>query len=459
MKKGLGFFVLFLVLSMQLYGQNLIQNGGFENFASAPSDNDNLTSTLNWDYIDGFPEYYHNNYNNVIGAVPNTGDGVVAIGYWINSASFDGSTQIDVVGTRLSQPMEEGKHYVLSLYVKNKWWDNVYCAGLKIMGIENPPLGISNLSPYGTSIDPETLPGITTLATTPLLNDGEYEYFRICIIPETDIRYLFFKGTSQCSHGSIDDYLYLDDVSLFEEETFDLLGNDTTLCVNETLELNAVFQNAVTTWDDGAFPAVRTIDEAGTYSVFVNAVNPICPIRDTIIVDYNLISIPDNVLINDTIICYGNSLSLDATAPDLFYQWENGSTSSALEVTTPGEYTVTLSNGTCEKKDSVIIDFYNCMECDFYVPNAFSPNYDGINDDFIAFPQCNDIGDFDMKVFNRWGSLVFESDDVNVGWDGNWRGQKAETGVYIYTISFVASEFGQLKSRTISGDITLLRGR
>ncbi len=449
--------VLFLI-PLFCNAQNLIVNGDFEQHSGPPMNNDNLYTTIGWDYVNGFPEYYVNGFNNVIQAVPHSGDGVVAIGFWINPVSFDnGVTQIDAIGTKLAEPMIAGKHYVFSFWAKNRWWDEIYCAGLQVYGLEQVPAGIAGFSPYGASLDPEYFPNVQLLFETPRISNSEYyKFFRVCIIPETDIRYLMFKGVAKCNHSSVDDYLYVDDVSLFEEETFSFFGNDTTLCEHETLVLNASFQNATITWNDGYGEPIRTITEAGTYSVFVNAVNPVCPIKDTITVDYNLIPIPDKVLRPDTTICYESTITLDATTPDLFYQWSTGSENSSIEVSEPGTYSVTLSNGTCEKADEVTIDFYNCIDCDFFVPNAFSPNDDGINDVLRAYAQC-ELLDFNMKIYNRWGAPIFETSDIEEGWDGYWKGRRVSDGVYLYVISFSVAEFGIVKHKFSTGDVAVIR--
>lgn len=68
-----------------------------------------------------------------------------------------------------------------------------------------------------------------------------------------------------------------------------------------------------------------------------------------------------------------------------------------------------------------------------YVPNSFTPNGDGLNDYF--FVQGEAIQTFKMQVFNRWGDLVFESNDVNSGWDGRFGGALVPQGAYVYKLS------------------------
>jgi gliding motility-associated-like protein len=68
-----------------------------------------------------------------------------------------------------------------------------------------------------------------------------------------------------------------------------------------------------------------------------------------------------------------------------------------------------------------------------YVPNSFTPNGDGLNDFFYV--QGEAIQTFKIQVFNRWGDLIFESNDVNTGWDGKFNGQLVPQGTYVYKLS------------------------
>ncbi len=68
-----------------------------------------------------------------------------------------------------------------------------------------------------------------------------------------------------------------------------------------------------------------------------------------------------------------------------------------------------------------------------YVPNSFTPNGDGLND--LFFVQGEAIQTFTMQVFNRWGDLIFESNDVNSGWDGKFNGKLVPQGAYVYKLS------------------------
>ncbi len=72
-------------------------------------------------------------------------------------------------------------------------------------------------------------------------------------------------------------------------------------------------------------------------------------------------------------------------------------------------------------------------EYTFFIPDAFSPNGDGLNDVFL--PQGKRISSFEMQVLDRWGGVIFESESIDLGWDGNnYSGEKLDDGIYLYQI-------------------------
>ena len=102
-------------------------------------------------------------------------------------------------------------------------------------------------------------------------------------------------------------------------------------------------------------------------------------------------------------------------------------------------------------KDSIII-YKNCV-FDILMPNAFTPNTDG-NNDIFRVPQSNRNKLIRLAVFNRFGQTVFESRDINKGWDGRWNNATQPAGTYIYTLEMMS-----LDGRTFThkGTITLIR--
>ena len=134
----------------------------------------------------------------------------------------------------------------------------------------------------------------------------------------------------------------------------------------------------------------------------------------------------------------------------------------AYVYTTPGNYTVSaIVNFGCQTDTfTTEISIIDCStpdsidyNCSLEVPNAFSPNGDGINDRFGPVVNC--FADaFQMDIYNRWGEMVYSTNELASPWDGTHAGQPAPIGVYVYIIqSNDASGLTQLES----GNVTLLR--
>jgi gliding motility-associated-like protein len=93
----------------------------------------------------------------------------------------------------------------------------------------------------------------------------------------------------------------------------------------------------------------------------------------------------------------------------------------------------------------------------FYVPNAFTPDGDAYNNTFFpVFSSGYDYRNYQFMIFNRWGELVFESDQVGAGWDGTYRGNKCQDGVYTWKIKVMNSVTDRKEEHV--GHVTLLRG-
>lgn len=86
-----------------------------------------------------------------------------------------------------------------------------------------------------------------------------------------------------------------------------------------------------------------------------------------------------------------------------------------------------------------------------YIPNTFTPNGDGLNDTFGVSGEA--IKEFSMQIFDRWGKLVFETDDANKRWDGTIEGEKASMGTYIYRVTAKGPGYGR---QTKEGNFNLI---
>jgi gliding motility-associated-like protein len=87
-----------------------------------------------------------------------------------------------------------------------------------------------------------------------------------------------------------------------------------------------------------------------------------------------------------------------------------------------------------------------------FVPNTFTPNGDGANDVLRVF--AIGLKEFDLRIYDRWGTLVFASRDINTTWDGTYNGRRLNSGVYIYQLQATLQNDDPLLKY---GDVNLLR--
>lgn len=98
------------------------------------------------------------------------------------------------------------------------------------------------------------------------------------------------------------------------------------------------------------------------------------------------------------------------------------------------------------------------MDLVYYVPNSFTPDGDELNNTFKpVFTAGFDPYNYNMKIYNRWGELIFESKDVDYGWDGAYMGAKGlcQEGTYIWVIEFKL--LNKDVRKRINGHTTLIR--
>ncbi|MEZ4685267.1 MAG: gliding motility-associated C-terminal domain-containing protein [Bacteroidia bacterium] len=151
------------------------------------------------------------------------------------------------------------------------------------------------------------------------------------------------------------------------------------------------------------------MDNAGLYQV---TVTNRCGIRrDTVRVD--VAQPPYLDLGADTVICPHISLLLDARIEGIGtqYRWNDGLESGIRQVQKPGLYTLEISNACGSVSDSFRLQVdEDLCNCSAFVPNIFSPNGDGANDLFEIVTECPPV-QYEMQIFDRWGELMFHSDD------------------------------------------------
>ncbi len=135
------------------------------------------------------------------------------------------------------------------------------------------------------------------------------------------------------------------------------------------------------------------------------------------------------------------------------YSWNTGETTPAITIDTCGTYSVeVVSPENCSSQKSVMILWDGIP---FYIPNAFTPDGDGLNDVFNIIPKYDYIRDFRLTIFNRWGQQIFTTRDYNKGWDGTFKGSPCMVGAYIYKVTY--SEFSSPGAKSVEGSVVVVR--
>lgn len=280
-------------------------------------------------------------------------------------------------------------------------------------------------------------------------NNGTYSWNT----GETD-QYINFKGPGQAiitfsnQKCSVKDTLLVthDEVPNFT------LGPDLELCEDSLIILKpSTFKSGYQyVWNNGATDSVLTTIDSGIYSLQI--INGKCKYQDEIVIK-RIAGPKDFYLGQDTAICIGDTLLFDINQGGSFtYQWQDGSGKTKYLVNTEGLYKAEISNKCGNVNAEIKIDEQDCS-CTLYVPTAFTPNNDGVNDKFM--PSYCELQEYSMEVFNRWGELVFKTDDINKGWDGVANGKKT-LGTYFWVISLKSQYQNNGKLFYRSGTITIL---
>jgi gliding motility-associated-like protein len=206
------------------------------------------------------------------------------------------------------------------------------------------------------------------------------------------------------------------------------LGADTTLCNNASFVLSAGNAGASYQWQNNSTAQQLTVTRSGNYHVQVTAFG--CTTADTIVVKYE--TAPELRFAADTLLCNNEQKRL---APHVYgnsFLWNTGSTSPEIIVTQPGVYELEVQNFCGVTSDSISIKRINC---EFWVPTAFTPNNDNRNERF-GLAITGFVKKYNCRIYNRWGQLVFSSTDAKHQWDGAIKGKPATAGVYAWVIEY-----------------------
>ena len=219
----------------------------------------------------------------------------------------------------------------------------------------------------------------------------------------------------------------------------------TTLCSGQTVDLKATYNTGAVSWSNGAGSEQISITQSGTYKATVTS-DAGCTSDASVDVQF----FPNPILnIPDATVCVPSHKTVTLTAPTglATYTWNGQSGTNTYVADHPQKVTLTVTdaNGCQATQDIQIAD-----ECpDVKIPNAFTPNGDGINDTWTIIGLEYDQTAL-VRVFTRYGQQVFQSKGYGTPWGGDYQGKKLPTGAYYYIIN---AKNGSL---TYSGEVTII---
>jgi gliding motility-associated-like protein len=226
-----------------------------------------------------------------------------------------------------------------------------------------------------------------------------------------------------------------------------LLSRDTFVCEAGQTTLDAGPGFLSYKWQDGSSNRYFTVVKAGRFYVQVKDQDQ-CSGSDTATVTRHarpVVSLPP------VIKACNPDIVLKPQAGFSAYTWQDGSDYPVYEVTDYGTYSVTVIDSN-QCTNTATTEVVNACPAILFVPTAFTPNNDQLNDVFV--PLISNAKLYSIVIFNRWGDLVYSGTDPQKGWDGRYNGEASPSEIYFYAISYTG--FDEV-SATQRGNFLLLR--
>jgi gliding motility-associated-like protein len=427
--------LFFLLMALPCFGQYL-SNPSFEGPLTTGVPPPSWKSCLDLSTPDTQPGSWE------ITLPPSNGNSYISmVTRGLGGYSVDGTTE--AIGTQLLIPLVAGKCYLMSADVAIfpgarfiDTWES------KIFYYDTP--AILNVWSSSSNCEKKTL----LFRSAPIANT-QWQPLLFAITPKEEISFLLLEAdysTVEKKYGNV-----LIDNMKIDPTSIDL-GPDMFLCNGDskTLTIGASYDNIE--WSTGSTTSSIEIRKSGNY--FVKAEKNGCLLKDSVLLTFS--SPLKTILANDTTLCPGDKLILDATTMEGKYEWSNGSTVATATISQPGKYSLIVSNGCETKNEEINVDVSQEHCCNLFVPNVFTPNGDNVND-FFQTTSRSGVDNFYITVYNRWGEIVFQSNDLNTFWNGETNDKNSAAGIYYWTASISCAHSNELFKSGYRGTVTLLR--
>jgi gliding motility-associated-like protein len=393
---------------------------------------------------------------------------------------FNGLLERGFISQKLQAPLVSGETYTIEFYVRTFKWSMKLCSNLGVLFTADS----LDYFAFKQNLTPDFEMGYlhsdttqwTRILSTYVAN-GTEQFFNMGNFRHDTatnaVNSGYPLGPLPFSTYNTPSYL-IDAVMLYRPEdtlyTAKFPYADTLLCPGEQLVLQPELQgfmleDTTTTylWSTSSTDSSIVVTAPGTYWV-QTTINSRFVAGDTIVVDYfpanYALSLPDTVTF-----CEGDQAIIQATTlPSQYsiltvYLWNTGSTLTGIQVRNPGLFWLTAQTPCSNLADSswAVQDF---CESYLWVPNAFTPDGDGINE-YFAFQGAPQP--VTLYIFDRWGKRVFFSDNYQNNWDGSCQGQPLPADVYTYLIEYeYVNPNGQQQNpdgskRQVRGTVSIIR--
>lgn len=232
-----------------------------------------------------------------------------------------------------------------------------------------------------------------------------------------------------------------------------VLPKDTSFCAEVKYEIGESPVPGISyRWNSGDTTSTLNIDGPGLY-ILEKSHNGFCTKSDSIHI--GLLKMPKKQHFAQRALCEDDSLIIQLKAKDgVSYYWSNGQEEPTLSIAETGTYYLISRRKHCEVRDTLVVASkpYDSCAAYLYIPNSFSPNGDGLNDEFE--PLINQGKIEKMRIFNRWGTCIWESARL---WDGTFRDVPVQEGMYFYQILYEIKEQKILRKKYDAGPLYLVR--
>lgn len=442
-------------------GQNIIQNGDFESYIQCPEKVGQLDGYVeHWTTYFGTPDYLNCDfYGNAPSFTPEAHSGKALVScLWYDHKPITPNVPREYLIQSLAAPLEKKTYYIyFYIYLKET-----------LLSTKNYQALLTQHKDL--VIEDDMILGEPVLTNSEFLEKEKWIKLSTCFEAKGG-EDLFILGNFATDSETVykdepitsSDFHFIDDVGLFEIST--LVPQDTQILkgysykfvtqAGEYFEYQGKQLEGPHFFDDpGKYPIEVYLPECGYIGTFT---------IEIIECDQYMQGIEQAVM-EDSTFCVHEGIRVELPSLLDFKYYYNMEPIEAPEISFSevGTHIVYSYHKECGKQDSAIYKGIDCImnteaNC-FYVPNVFTPNGDGVNDVFEIQGNC-EVLRFELQIYDRWGNKVFVSQSIEDSWKGDYKGQAALSGIYVYRLLAEFRREQRIYTETMTGSVCILDGR